>query len=84
MPAADGPLLRMQTCIYTRAPEDFFVVDRTAADPRIVLASPCSGHGFKFASVMGEILADLALLGRTGHAIGHFRIDRFRGELVQP
>jgi len=33
---------------------------------------------------MGEILADLALLGRTGHAIGHFRIDRFRGELVQP
>jgi len=80
VPAADGPLLRMQTCIYTRAPDDFFAVDRAAADPRIVLASPCSGHGFKFASVMGEILADLALLGRTGHAIGNFRIDRFRGE----
>ena len=40
VPAADGPLLRMQTCIYTRAPEDFFVVDRTAADPRIVLFRP--------------------------------------------
>ena len=77
VPAADGPLLRMQTCIYTRSPDEFFFVDRAAADPRIVLASPCSGHGFKFASVMGEILADLALDGRTAHPIDRFRIDRF-------
>ncbi len=77
VPAADGPLLRMQTCIYTRSPDEFFFVDRAAADPRIVLASPCSGHGFKFASVMGEILADLALEGRTAHPIDRFRIDRF-------
>ena len=78
LPAADGPLLKMQTCIYTRSPDDFFFVDRSAADPRIVLASPCSGHGFKFASVMGEILADLALEGRTAHPIDRFRIDRFQ------
>ena len=77
VPVADGPLLRMQTCIYTRSPDDFFFVDRAAADPRIVLASPCSGHGFKFASVMGEILADLALEGRTAYPIDRFRIDRF-------
>lgn len=77
VPAADGPLARLQTCIYTRAPDDFFVLDRSAADPRIVLASPCSGHGFKFASVIGEILADLAIEGRTAHDIGRFGLDRF-------
>lgn len=76
MPATNGPLRRMQTCIYTRTPDEFFAIDHVAADPRIVLASPCSGHGFKFASVIGEVLADLALDGRTGHDIGRFRIDR--------
>ena len=77
LPAADGPLLAMRTCLYTRAPDEFFLLGRSAADPRIVLASPCSGHGFKFASVIGEILADLALDGRTAHPIDRFRIDRF-------
>lgn len=76
IPAADGPLLKLRTCIYTRTADEFFVLDHAPADPRIVLASPCSGHGFKFASVIGEILADLALDGRTEHDIGRFRIDR--------
>ena len=41
------------------------------------MASPCSGHGFKFASVLGEVLADLALSGATRHDIAMFRLDRF-------
>jgi sarcosine oxidase len=53
------------------------VIDRAAESPRVILASPCSGHGFKFASVIGEIVAELALDGRTQHDISRFRADRF-------
>ena len=77
IPAADGPLMRMRTCIYTRTPDEFFVLDGAAASSRVILASPCSGHGFKFASVIGEIAAELALDGRTPHDISRFRADRF-------
>ena len=77
VPAADGPLVKLRTCLYTRTPDEDFVVDLSPRDPRIVLASPCSGHGFKFASVLGDVLADLALDGRTPHDISRFRIDRF-------
>jgi sarcosine oxidase len=76
IPAASGPLRRMQACIYSRTPDEDFVVDLHPEDPRIVVASPCSGHGFKFSSVMGEVLADLALEGGTAHDISRFRIDR--------
>ena len=77
VPAADGPLLRLKTCLYTRTPDEFFVVDHAPSDPRIVLASPCSGHGFKFASAMGAVLGDLAVEGKTAHPIERFRIGRF-------
>ncbi len=77
IPWAAGSLARMRTCIYTRTPDEDFAVGVLPGDARIVLASPCSGHGFKFASVMGEVLADLALDGRTRHDIGRFRLDRF-------
>ena len=76
IPAADGPLARLQACVYTRTPDAFFAVDRSAADPRIVIASPCSGHGFKFASAMGEVLADLGYNGDTAHDIRRFRLAR--------
>ena len=84
VPAADGPLLKMKACIYTRSPDDFFVVDLAPGDPRIVLASPCSGHGFKFASAMGEVLGDLAVEGRTAHPIERFRTGRFGGARAAP
>ena len=78
MPDANGPLRAMRTCIYTRTPDEDFVIDRSPVDPRVVLASPCSGHGFKFASVIGEVLADLALGKTPANDISRFRIDRFR------
>ncbi|MGO4523485.1 N-methyl-L-tryptophan oxidase [Microvirga sp. 2MCAF35] len=77
MPDANGPLKAMRTCIYTRTPDEDFVIDRSSADPRIVLASPCSGHGFKFASVIGEVLADLALGNVPVNDISRFKLDRF-------
>lgn len=80
MPDANGPLKAMRTCMYTRTPDEDFVIDRSSADPRIVLASPCSGHGFKFASVIGEVLADLALGKTPENDISRFRLDRFRSQ----
>jgi len=76
VPAAAGQVRSLKTCIYTHTPDEDFIIDRHALHPRIVLASPCSGHGFKFASVIGEILADLATAGTTPHDISRFRLDR--------
>lgn len=52
-------------------------MDRLPGDERVILASPCSGHGFKFASVIGEVLADLAATGETAHDISLLRLNRF-------
>ena len=60
LPDADGRCLRMQTCMYTNTPDGHFLLDRAAHDARIVIGSACSGHGFKFAPVLGDILADMA------------------------
>jgi sarcosine oxidase len=77
LPAANGPLAAAKTCIYTMTPDHDFIIDRLPQAPNIIVASPCSGHGFKFAPVMGEILADLATEGGTGYDISRFRLARF-------
>jgi sarcosine oxidase len=78
LPAADGPLRDGKVCMYTVTPDHHFVIDRHPECPQVVVAAGFSGHGFKFASVVGEVLADLAESGRTALPIGLFRIDRFR------
>ena len=82
LPAAAGPLRNMRTCTYTKTPDEDFVIDLSPKDPRIVIASPCSGHGYKFASVIGEILADLAIKGETRHDISRFAIGRLSGAVA--
>jgi sarcosine oxidase len=82
LPAAAGPLKNMRTCIYTKTPDEDFVIDLSPEDLRIVIASPCSGHGYKFASVIGEVLADLAVQGETRHDISRFAIGRLRGAVA--
>ena len=77
MPAANGPLLAAKTCLYTMTPDGDFIIDRLPDAPKIIVASPCSGHGFKFAPVIGEILADLATGGATRHDISRFPLARF-------
>jgi sarcosine oxidase len=77
VPSANGRLLAAQTCLYTMAPDGDFILDRLPGAPAIVVASPCSGHGFKFAPVIGEILADLVTVGATRHEISRFRLARF-------
>jgi sarcosine oxidase len=58
-------------------PDGHFLIDRLPGAPNIIVASPCSGHGFKFAPVIGEILADLAIRGATAHDIARFSLGRF-------
>ncbi|MEO5918688.1 MAG: N-methyl-L-tryptophan oxidase [Candidatus Limnocylindrales bacterium] len=79
LPGAVGPDLLTKTCIYTLTPERDFVVDRLPDHPGVVLALG-AGHGFKFASVLGRILGELAVDGATPSAgeIEAFRVDRPR------
>jgi sarcosine oxidase len=77
LPGANGRLLDARTCLYTMTPDGDFIVDRLPDAQRVIVASPCSGHGFKFAPVIGEIAADLATAGATRHDISRFRLARF-------
>ena len=79
MPGANGPLTSSTVCLYTNTPDEHFVVDAHPAAPGVAFASACSGHGFKFAPVIGEIVADLALTGATRYPIDRFRAGRFAG-----
>jgi sarcosine oxidase len=58
-PAGDGALREAAVCLYTNTPDEHFVIDRLPSDERVLVASPCSGHGFKFSPAIGELLADL-------------------------
>ena len=77
IPAANGQCLTAKTCLYTVTPDHDFIIDRAPGHARVIVASPCSGHGFKFAPVIGEILADVALNGATRHDISRFALNRF-------
>ena len=72
LPALDGELVRATTCLYTLTPDLNFVIGQHPAHPQVNIAAGFSGHGFKFCSVVGEILADLVISGRTRHDIALF------------
>jgi sarcosine oxidase len=80
-PDGCGPTMDLQTCMFTNTPDNHFVIDLHPDYPQVSFASPCSGHGYKFASVIGEIMADLAQTGVTRHDISLFRLDRASGRL---
>ena len=80
-PDGCGPTMDLQTCMFTNTPDNHFVIDLHPDYPQVSFASPCSGHGYKFASVIGEIMADLAQTGITNHDISLFRLDRAAGRL---
>lgn len=79
LPEGDGPLLAVRTCLYTNSPDGHFIIDRHPAYGNVTVACGFSGHGFKFASVVGEVLADLAADGATTLPIGFLGLDRFGG-----
>lgn len=66
-----------EVCLYTNTPDEHFAIGSPPGQPRVTVLSCCSGHGFKFASIMGDIATDLALLKQTDHPIAPFTLGRF-------
>jgi sarcosine oxidase len=77
MPSANGPLTNAKVCLYTNTPDEHFIIDRHPAADGVAFVSACSGHGFKFAPLIGDILADLVTTGATAWPIDAFRARRF-------
>jgi sarcosine oxidase len=76
-PDGSGATMALRACMFTNTPDEHFILDRHPAYAQVILASPCSGHGYKFCSVVGEILADFATGdGTTRHDIAFLRLNR--------
>jgi sarcosine oxidase len=76
LPGAPGRLRDRAVCLYTNTPDHDFLIDVHPAHPQVVIASPCSGHGFKFATVLGEVIADLATGAPVEFDLSPFRLGR--------
>ncbi|MGF7214147.1 sarcosine oxidase [Spirosoma lacussanchae] len=73
-----GPrCVKSVVCLYTMTPDGDFIIDQHPEHPDVILASACSGHGFKHSAAVGQVLAELALEGRTGFTISPFQLSRF-------
>lgn len=81
LPDAAGPTMALRTCMFTNTPDEHFVLDLHPEHPNVSVAAGFSGHGFKFCSVIGEILADLAVHRQTPHDLRMFRMARFGARL---
>ena len=76
-PKAAGRMLRMSVCMFTNSPDRHFIIGKHPQWPQVSFAAGFSGHGFKFCSVVGEVMADLAERGETLHDISPFAPARF-------
>ena len=77
MPRAGFRFLEGSTCMYTMTPDEDFLIGPHPRKPSVLIAAGFSGHGFKFATLVGRILAELAVDGQTPYPISRFRLDRF-------
>jgi sarcosine oxidase len=74
---ADGPVVAHRVCLYTNSADGHFIVDRHPRHANVVIACGLSGHGFKFAPVMGKVLAELAIDGASALPVSFLGLDRF-------
>ena len=74
---ARAKVLDRNTCLFTNTPDHDFIIDFHPEHPRVLISSACSGHGFKFASVVGEIQADLVMNGSSAFDLTPFALRRF-------
>jgi sarcosine oxidase len=74
---AKAHVREMTSCLFTNTPDHDFLIDFHPDHPRVLISSPCSGHGFKFASAIGELQADLLMKGSTSFDLTPFSIKRF-------
>jgi sarcosine oxidase len=73
---AAAPVRETDTCVFTNTPDHDFIVDRHPVHEQVLISSPCSGHGFKFASAIGELQADLLIDRKTTFDLSPFRVGR--------
>lgn len=78
LPQADGKLLQGKTCMYTNSPDTDFIIDTHPNHEEIIFACGFSGHGFKFASSLGEALGELAIKGESSYDLSIFSLNRFK------
>ncbi|HYN81280.1 MAG TPA: N-methyl-L-tryptophan oxidase [Gemmatimonadaceae bacterium] len=78
LPGVDGEISESVVCMYTDTPDNHFILDTLPGNPNVIVASACSGHGFKLSNVVGEIAANLATGGRIDFDISLFSASRFR------
>ncbi len=76
----DAPLVRIDSCMYDVTPDEHFILDRLPDDPRIVVATGLSGHGFKFGLLLGELLAGMLCETEPVMPVERFRLARFSRE----
>jgi sarcosine oxidase len=77
LPGLGARCLKAMSCLYTATPDEGFVIDRHPQYENVLIASPCSGHGFKHSAAVGQILSELALDGATSFDISKFSLARF-------
>jgi sarcosine oxidase len=79
LPSAIGNVLSVKTCLYTYSHDEHFIIDQLPEyNNQVIVAAGFSGHGFKFASVVGEVLSELTLEGNTKQPIDFLRMNRFK------
>lgn len=78
MPGAYESINALKSCLYTNSADDHFIIDFDTENKNVIIATGFSGHGFKFASAVGEILTDLAIEGKTKHPIDFLKTDRLQ------
>lgn len=74
---SDAPIRESGVCLFTNTPDHDFIIDFHPLHQQVLISSPCSGHGFKFASAIGELQADLIVNGKTRFDLSPFRLDRW-------
>jgi monomeric sarcosine oxidase len=77
IPQAAGAVASSRVCIYTLTPDEHFIIDRHPDYPQVIIASCCSGHGFKFGPTLGQILSDLAFDQEVTQDLRLFGLSRF-------
>ncbi|MFQ5679024.1 MAG: N-methyl-L-tryptophan oxidase [Gemmatimonadota bacterium] len=84
LPAAAGPLREAEVCLYTNTPDHHFLIDAHPEHAGVFFVSACSGHGFKFASILGELLAETLATGSSAPELRRFRLDRLTDDPGTP
>jgi sarcosine oxidase/N-methyl-L-tryptophan oxidase len=74
---AVAPVREAKVCVFTNTPDQHFIIDRHPRFANVFVSSACSGHGFKFASAIGEAQAEMMISGASAVDVSPFRLDRF-------